>query len=126
MQIQRMLTALKAVLLPTGTSVQFGDQAARTNPQHAVSRLSKYIDNIASGGRTRKEAQSEQVIASASTPHAIRLAYSGVYSMRGDGQANGTMLVMRCGPGYNAHTHKDAGTFELAAHGEVRTNPFMC
>lgn len=44
---------------------------------------------------------------------AFTLPWAGLYSMRTSWDRDATMLVLRCGPSYNGHSHKDAGTFEL-------------
>ena len=40
-----------------------------------------------------------------------------MYSIRSNWSSSATMLLLRCGPSYNAHSHKDAGSFTLFADG---------
>lgn len=116
-RVRLMLEALAALAFPTGLSVQFGDQASRLNTTTVIKNFERLVaaktdgSPVAVAGGARVDP---------SVPEAVRLPYSGFYSIRGGSLGtNGTTLVLRCGSSYNAHSHKDAGTFELASWGNV-------
>ena len=57
----------------------------------------------------------------------VRLPYSGFYTIRGGPPgADATMISLRCGPSYNAHSHKDAASFELASRQRMLLSDSGC
>lgn len=59
-------------------------------------------------------------------PQSERLAWSGFFSIRNAWTPNASMLMLRCGPSPNAHSHKDAATFELFAGGRLLLSDSGC
>lgn len=128
--------ATKAQSLLTPTSAVSADVAVQENAdaENAMTEDRKHRrQSVLRSGRksshTHKQQQQQQQqsisdaeeetdsAGSGAFPTAFAFKWSGFYSMRSDWGPDGTVLVLRCGPGFNAHSHKDAGTFELFAGG---------
>jgi heparan-sulfate lyase len=105
-KIRRMVQAIEVMSFPNGRAPHFGDQGAMLNTDNAIKGWYRHFN-----------LQRRQKMSSAE--NAVALRHSGMFNIRSNWTANASMLLMRCGPSYNAHSHKDSGTFSLFADGRI-------
>jgi heparan-sulfate lyase len=104
-RIRQMIQAIEAVSYPDGTVARFGDQAKVTNVDNSINSWYRHF------GLERRSDKTHV--------GSTALRWSGLYTMRSNWTRSATMAIVRCGPSYNAHSHKDAGTFTVFAGGRV-------
>jgi hypothetical protein len=120
-----MLDALSVVAFPTGDSVQFGDQAFRINITTILRNLGPIV--AAKTGWSQPTLPGASNARRGGRPEMTRLPYSGFYTIRGGAPgADATMMSLRCGPSYNAHSHKDTASFELMSRQRMLLSDSGC
>lgn len=102
--IKQMVRAIDFLSFPDGRVPHIGDQGSKVNVDKKVK------DWFAHFGM-------DQAAIRAITPPTTAMRWSGFFSIRSNWTQNATMLLLRCGPSYNAHSHKDAGSVLLYGAG---------
>ena len=103
-KIRKLVSAIELVSFPDGRAPHFGDLGASISTNNALKSWFRHF------GMERRPHHAQASIA---------LRWSGMFNIRSNWTENASMLLMRCGPSYNAHSHKDAGTFSLFAGGRI-------
>lgn len=103
-KIRKLVSAIELVSFPDGRAPHFGDLGSTIFTNNAIKSWFRHF------GMERRPHHAQASIA---------LRWSGMYNIRTNWTENASMLLMRCGPSYNAHSHKDAGTFSLFAGGRI-------
>ena len=101
-RIKLMAQSLEVISYPNGDTPRFGDQVTRTNVNDAIRNWYAHF-------KLHRHAPHD--------PSSIALRPSGLFSLRSNWTANATMLQLRCGPSYNAHSHRDTASFTLFGNG---------
>lgn len=115
-KIEKMCEVPMKMILPDGTSAQFGDSWAGATGQYAnkFMKWSELFNRddflfMASGGE--KGHMPDKT--------AFALNNSGIYSLRSGWDKNAICMVLKCGPDGGWHSQPDNGTFTLYAGGRA-------
>lgn len=103
-RVRKLVESIELISFPDGRAPHFGDLGAALSTNHAIESWFRHF------GMERRPHNSQSSIA---------LRWSGMFNIRSNWTENASMLLLRCGPSYNAHSHKDAGTFSLFAGGRI-------
>lgn len=129
--VKKMIDAIHVVAFPDGGGPQFGDHAVRSGLAAAMKKWDQYWNStgkLAAGAGSGEASHVTSVLNDTATPRAFgqRLPYSGWYKIAGQTGPGAPAVLLRCGPSYNAHSHKDAGSFELSAGGRLLLQDSGC
>ena len=128
--VKKMIDAIHVVAFPDGGGPQFGDHAVRSSLAAAMKKWDQFWTSTGKLAAAGVGAESHITGAPNATAAPLsfgqRLPYSGWYKIAGRTGPEAPAFLLRCGPSYNAHSHKDAGSFELSAGGRLLLQDSGC